>query len=139
MIASRTKIENENLLRNFSLRSVSYVYLLKPSLRFGHSKSCEDIFLFLYHSSVNFINILHETFSPMYFGTKKIEKPNVIREKLLNLLSYKKGLRSMLMKLTPNRFEIQVYIFLFRANTVRQEVPAVCWFLDKKFYIILVN
>ena len=38
--------------------------------------------------SVNFINILCATFLSI-FWCQKISKPNVIREKLLNLLSYK--------------------------------------------------
>jgi len=33
------------------------------------------------HTGVDFINILHETFSPI-FWRQKIAKPNVIREKL---------------------------------------------------------
>jgi len=49
---------------------------------------------------VNFINILHATFLPI-FWRQKIAKPNVIREKLLNSLSYKKLVSKMLMKLTP--------------------------------------
>jgi len=36
-----------------------------------------------------------------YFGGKKIAKPNIIREKLLNYLSYEKRACKMLMKLTP--------------------------------------
>jgi hypothetical protein len=35
------------------------------------------------------------------FWRQKFSKPNVIREKLLNLLSYKKRTLKMLMKLTP--------------------------------------
>ncbi len=50
---------------------------------------------------VNFINILRATLLPI-FWCQKIAKKNVIREKLLNLLSYKKCVRKMLMKLTPS-------------------------------------
>jgi len=48
----------------------------------------------------NFINILHAIFLPI-FWRQKIEKPNVIREKLLNSLSYEKRSHKILMKLTP--------------------------------------
>jgi len=49
---------------------------------------------------VNFINILGTTFLPI-FWSQKIAKPNIIREKLLNSLLYKKRVRKMLLKLTP--------------------------------------
>jgi len=48
---------------------------------------------------VNFINILRAPFGPI-FVCPKITKPNVTREKLLNLLSHKKCMHKMLMKLT---------------------------------------
>ncbi len=50
-------------------------------------------------SGVNFINILRATFS-LIFWCHKIAKPTVIRENLLNLLSYVKLVHKMLMKLT---------------------------------------
>jgi len=49
---------------------------------------------------VNFINILHAHFVPILWQ-QQIAKPNVIREKLLNLLFYEKCSHKMLMKLTP--------------------------------------
>jgi hypothetical protein len=49
----------------------------------------------------NFINILLTNFS-LIFWHQKIAKQNVIREKLLNLFSYEKHSRKMLMKLTPS-------------------------------------
>ncbi len=49
---------------------------------------------------VNFINILLAHFPPI-FWCQKITKQNVTREKLLNLHSYKKCGRKMLMQLTP--------------------------------------
>jgi len=52
---------------------------------------------------VNFINILCAHFA-LIFRCQKITKPNVAREKLLNLLSYKKmGAGKMLIKLTIGR------------------------------------
>jgi len=47
----------------------------------------------------NFINILLAHFLPI-FWPKKIAKPNVIREKLLNLFSNEKPVHKMLMKFT---------------------------------------
>jgi len=52
--------------------------------------------------AVNFINILHAPFA-LIFLHQNITKPNVTREKLLNLVSYKKRPRKMLMKLTLGR------------------------------------
>jgi len=52
------------------------------------------------HPCVNFIHILCVPSAPIFLR-QKITKPNVTREKLLNLLSYKKSERKMLMKLTP--------------------------------------
>jgi len=46
-----------------------------------------------------FINILRATFLPI-FWCQKIAKPNVIREKLLNLLLVQKLARKMLIKLS---------------------------------------
>jgi len=51
-------------------------------------------------TGVNFINILHETFLPI-FWRQKIAKLNKTGEKLINLLLYKKRAGKMLMKLTP--------------------------------------
>ncbi len=48
---------------------------------------------------VNFINILHTNFAPI-FWCQKIIKLNRTTEKLLNLLQYKKRVCKMLMKLT---------------------------------------
>ncbi len=48
--------------------------------------------------TVNFINVLHAHFL-FEILAPKITKPNVIREKLLNLLLHKKCARKMLMKL----------------------------------------
>jgi len=61
-------------------------------------KTCQETFSdeLKGRDDVNFINILHAHFAPI-FWRQKIEKP---REKLLNLLSIKKGWRKMLMKLT---------------------------------------
>jgi len=42
------------------------------------------------------------TFLPIFLR-QKIAKPNIIREKLLNLLLYKKCAHKMLMKLTPGQ------------------------------------
>jgi len=47
------------------------------------------------------MNIFCAPFSPTFLG-QKIAKPNVIREKLLNLLLYKNRAYKMLMKLTPD-------------------------------------
>ncbi len=49
-------------------------------------------------AAVNFINVLRACFSHKILAPK-ITKLKVIREKLLNLLSYKKRSRKMLMKL----------------------------------------
>jgi len=49
---------------------------------------------------LNFINILLEHFAPIFCG-QKLTKPNVTREKLLNLLLYEKRSSKMLMKSTP--------------------------------------
>jgi hypothetical protein len=59
-------------------------------------------------SIVNFINILCATFLPI-FWYQKISKPNITREKLLNLLLYEKRKLKMLMKLTPAQLPL-VYI-----------------------------
>jgi hypothetical protein len=50
---------------------------------------------------VDFINILGALFCS-YFGGKKLPSQNVTREKVLNLLLYKKRMCKMLMKLTPD-------------------------------------
>jgi hypothetical protein len=51
-------------------------------------------------AGVNFINVLHTHF--LYKTLEpKITKPNITKEKLLNLISYKKCARKMWMKLTP--------------------------------------
>jgi len=51
-------------------------------------------------AGINFINVLGTRF--LYeILVPKISKPNVTREKLLNLLSYEKRACKMLMKLTP--------------------------------------
>jgi len=49
--------------------------------------------------SINFINILRATFFANILA-QKISKLNIIREKQLNLLLYKKRAAKMLMKLT---------------------------------------
>jgi len=52
----------------------------------------------------------HQHFTPTFFANilaQKNAKSNILREKLLNLLSYKKPARKMLMKLTP------VLIFIY--------------------------
>jgi len=66
---------------------------------------------------VNFINILGATFLPI-FGHQKIAKPNVIGEKLSNLLLYKKRMCKMLMKLTPDleRFNFWIEFFITSAK-----------------------
>jgi len=46
------------------------------------------------------MNILHVHFAQI-FWCQKITKPNMSREKLLNLLLYEKHAHKMLMKLTP--------------------------------------
>jgi len=46
-------------------------------------------------AGVNFINILSAVFC-QYFGAKNLQSQNVTREKLLNLLLYKKLERTML-------------------------------------------
>jgi hypothetical protein len=53
----------------------------------------------IFLTGANFINILHVHFAPI-FWCQKITKMNVTREKLLNLLLYKKLEHKMLMKLT---------------------------------------
>ncbi len=58
---------------------------------------------------VNFINILLGTFLPIFWH-QKISKPNVIRETLLNSLSYKKRSQKMLMKLTPGTSTFSGYL-----------------------------
>ncbi len=59
--------------------------------------------VYVLYTWVNFINILCAHFLYKILAPK-ITKPNVIREKLLNLLSYEKRARKMLMKLTPDRW-----------------------------------
>jgi hypothetical protein len=49
---------------------------------------------------VSISSTLRAHFLPM-FWRKKIAKPNIIRENLLNLLLYEKHANKMLMKLTP--------------------------------------
>jgi len=71
--------------------------------------SSEDIFdestsritpLLISRPTVNFINVLYTRFLYKILAPK-ITKPNVFREKLLNLLSYEKRAGKLLMKLTP--------------------------------------
>ncbi len=59
-------------------------------------------------SEANFINIICATFFPT-FWYQKISKPDITREKLLNLLLYEKRKLKMLMKLTPAQLPL-VYI-----------------------------
>jgi len=75
-----------------------------------------------------------------YFGAKEIAKPNVIREKLLNLLSYEKRVRKMLMKLTHARFS-KNYRFLSTFSGViflqpRILKPTSCNKIRPKLYLI---
>jgi len=59
-------------------------------------------------TGVNFINILLVHFAPI-FRHKKITKPNIGREKLVNLLSNEERACKMLMKLTPAGYGFKVH------------------------------
>jgi len=76
-----------------------YKSMLFPLRAFNFSTSSTILLSSRRRQGVNFINILHAPFSYKIL-TPKITKPNLTREKLLNLLSYKKLARKMLMKLT---------------------------------------
>jgi hypothetical protein len=71
--------------------------------------------------SVNFINILLETFAPIFLQ-KKLLSPNVTREKLRKALLHEKFTCKMLMKLTPegscvrSKKESKKYIFLEKVS-----------------------
>jgi hypothetical protein len=55
-------------------------------------------------SSTFYVHFFHQ-----YFGAKNLQSLNVIREKLLNLLSYGKCMYKRLMKLTPDCTETYHY------------------------------
>ncbi len=56
---------------------------------------------------VNFINILRAAFAPIFLQ-QKLQRQAVTRVKLCKALSYKKGKRKMLMKLTPGDVVVDV-------------------------------
>jgi hypothetical protein len=66
-------------------------------------------------SVIDFINILQAAFAPIFFCKKNLQSQAVIREKLQKSLSYEKGARIMLMKLTPDvtRHPAKVFRFHF--------------------------
>jgi len=68
-------------------------------------------------AGVNFINVLRATFSYKIMAPK-ITKPNIIREKLLNLLWYEKPARKMLMKLTQGLAILKIQ-FICRPKNVK--------------------
>ncbi len=68
--------------------------------KWRHACLFQDI---LARPSVNFINVLHTRFLYKIL-VPKITKPSVTRENLPKRLTYKKGSRKMLMKLTPIYF-----------------------------------
>jgi hypothetical protein len=55
---------------------------------------------------VNFIKILRAAFTPIFF-CQKLQSQTVIREKLRKALSYEKVESKVLMKLTPEVFELK--------------------------------
>jgi len=56
----------------------------------------------------------------------KFTKPNLIREKLLNSLSYEKGLQKLLMKLTPGHVRISLKISIVHSVTYLTNSSLVC-------------
>jgi len=61
----------------------------------------------------------------------KITKPNITREKLLNLISYKKCKRKMLVKLTPDPQKDTENLTVFLALSGSESVKATCRMLMK--------